>query len=551
MLSGSAAAPLGPIQPATLHWAQPCVHRSARSLNEMPAGPFEESGASQLKRWFLWSLSQLACDEVNSMAERLKSGVVRSIGSVCSGTDAPVLMYEAFDDALQEYLGNGFATMGHGFSTEVNPKKRKFLLDMYEDRMHLLFHDACLLDQNTSYDDVSGKHQIVPRVSDLVGGFPCVDVSGLNAKRKQAAATVKDGSMRTGRIFHAIMNYAKAADSKEQYPGTIVLENVLGLCSKPTGESDELSNFDFCVHYLEKIGYFVVSFRLCARQFGFPVSRERVYMLAVREDIASAAGLGPQQLQDKAVDVMSRLIVRQELTRDLDDFLLPEKHPLIQEMFRSVTAKNKPDEPSTCDAKRPRTRSARWPEIHARRFDALGLDWWESGVPNQQTVDTFPGLQALGLRQFEILRMHGFEFPDRKRTINLAFGMGRARSKEAESHIVTPSSQVFLGHRCRLTHGREAMSLQALHFGPRQSRLDRYSHTFLLDLAGNAFMGLCFGAVAVVKEVLLGHCFARAVRAQMAQSIPPPWQPLHRDLPSSPFCEGVEEEDFQLTFVDQ
>jgi site-specific DNA-cytosine methylase len=44
----------------------------------------------------------------------------------------------------------------------------------------------------------------------------------------------------------------------------------------------------FCVHYLEKIGYFVVSFRLCARQFGFPVSRERVYMLAVREDIASA-----------------------------------------------------------------------------------------------------------------------------------------------------------------------------------------------------------------------------------------------------------------------
>ena len=44
MLSGSAAAPLGPIQPATLHWAQPCVHRSARSLNEMLVGPFEESG---------------------------------------------------------------------------------------------------------------------------------------------------------------------------------------------------------------------------------------------------------------------------------------------------------------------------------------------------------------------------------------------------------------------------------------------------------------------------------------------------------------------------
>ena len=149
-----------------------------------------------------------------------------------------------------------------------------------------------------------------------------------------------------------------------------MLENVLGLCSKPTGESDELSNFDFCVHYLEKIGYFVVSFRLCARQFGFPVSRERVYMLAVREDIASAAGLVPQQLQDKAVDLMSRLIVRQELTRDLNDFLLPEKHPLIQEMFRSVTAKNKPDEPSTGDAKRPRTRSARWPEIHARWFKA-------------------------------------------------------------------------------------------------------------------------------------------------------------------------------------
>jgi hypothetical protein len=346
-----------------------------------------------------------------------------------------------------------------------------------------------------------------------------------------------------GKVFRAILAYAVGDATKEKQPVSVTLENVMGLCTKNPVD-DGLSNFDFCVHYLEECGYWVVCFRLTPQQFGFPVQRDRIYLLGLRADIVAASGLNPQQFTDLALDIMSRLVIGPEHARDLDDFLLPDDPPLIKDMVQKAAAKCSFDQARSHAAAanvlsressigRGYKKAPKWPEAHAQKFDALGKDWWESSIPNQQTLDLFEGLKGLGDRHFDMLRMHNFQFPDRKRTIDVSQSAGRARpTKDDGSNIVTPTCQMYLGHRCRLAHGREALSLQGLHFGDRQSRLNAYSDKLLLDLGGNAFMSLCFGAVTVVKEMILGHCFTCAA-ARASIGAPNRSNLLKRGLSSS------------------
>ena len=81
-----------PVLPARLISPEPCTHPSARCC-EKPSGSFAETGSEQLAQWLRWALAQLSREEANNLAQRLQSGERRSLGSVCSGTDAPVLVY--------------------------------------------------------------------------------------------------------------------------------------------------------------------------------------------------------------------------------------------------------------------------------------------------------------------------------------------------------------------------------------------------------------------------------------------------------------------------
>ena len=92
----------------------------------------------------------------------------------------------------------------------------------------------------------------------------------------------------------------------------------------------------------------MVTSHLSPQLFCFPVQRDRLYMLALRTDLMEAAGLSPQRMAELASDMMSRLVAGRELMRDLDDFLLPEYHPLIAEMVRSAVAKREVDEARRC-----------------------------------------------------------------------------------------------------------------------------------------------------------------------------------------------------------
>ena len=111
----------------------------------------------------------------------------------------------------------------------------------------------------------------VPDHDLLVGGFPCQAFS-VAGKRLGYA------DMR-GTLFFEVVRIAK-----EKKPRAILLENVKGLLGHAKG--DTISTM---LHALNDIGYVVDMNILNSKFFNVPQHRERVFILALREDLAKPA----------------------------------------------------------------------------------------------------------------------------------------------------------------------------------------------------------------------------------------------------------------------
>jgi len=107
----------------------------------------------------------------------------------------------------------------------------------------------------------------VPNHDMLVGGFPCQAFS---------VAGNREGFDDTrGTLFFEIARIAK-----EKKPKLLLLENVKGLVGHDKGKT-----LDKIVEVLNEIGYVVDYEVLNSKFFGVPQNRERIFILAVREDL--------------------------------------------------------------------------------------------------------------------------------------------------------------------------------------------------------------------------------------------------------------------------
>ena len=120
------------------------------------------------------------------------------------------------------------------------------------------------------------KPEEIPDFDLLVGGTPCQDFS-IAGKRK--GLFKEDGTLtRSGLFYHFI----RIANIKR--PKFILMENVKGMLSsknKITGEY----NFDNMMELLCEIDYVFDFTVLNSKFFRVPQNRERVFILAIREDL--------------------------------------------------------------------------------------------------------------------------------------------------------------------------------------------------------------------------------------------------------------------------
>ena len=441
------------------------------------------------------------------------------MGTACSGTDCAVLVYKAFAKALNQKLGCQLQVK-HVFSCESDPAKLKFLSTMftntwdYSDVQHIFTNtvDMASTDEGeTLYDGLHETHVSLPLCGDLVVGFPCQDVSRLNPSADRWV--VRDASRRTGAVFADIMVYCKKllkprGEGEAIFSG-LLLENVLGLATRPKGTDDAgnkwHSNIEYCHLEAERAGLALIPFQLDPGLFSLPVSRQRIWMVCLPQHMISQAQVEVREVEAWATSLMNTLCVDAEKARrHLDDYLLPRDHAVVEAQIQKLldVAETR-KAPKGSRASRP----PKWAAQHKKAWQKADRDWWQPTVPCEDILNANPGLRGLTERQCDMLALMRVEFPD-KRVASVEVSQGlkagdpAARVRINRADIVTPSGMQLVIHQARCLTGYETLLLQNIHYGPDQGRLENFSDNFLRCLGGNAFEARCCAAALLVKKTI-------------------------------------------------
>lgn len=153
-----------------------------------------------------------------------------------------------------------------GFETALNNLGGECVLASEIDKFAEQAYQV-LYGHSTAGDITKVDAKDVPDHDILVGGFPCQAFS-VAGKRKGFEDS-------RGTLFFEVARIAK-----EKQPKAILLENVKGLVSHDKGRT-----LDVIVETLNEIGYTVDFDILNSKHFGVPQNRERIFIVAVRDDL--------------------------------------------------------------------------------------------------------------------------------------------------------------------------------------------------------------------------------------------------------------------------
>ena len=120
----------------------------------------------------------------------------------------------------------------------------------------------------------------LPDFDMLCGGSPCQDFS-IAGKRK--GLFKEDGSHTRSGLFYQFLRIASV-----KRPKYMLIENVKGMLSSKNKETGEY-NFDSMMEAVCDLGYVIDFTILNSKFFGVPQNRERVIVLAIREDCIDKA----------------------------------------------------------------------------------------------------------------------------------------------------------------------------------------------------------------------------------------------------------------------
>ncbi len=202
-------------------------------------------------------------------------------GAVMAG-DSRYAFYEFF-------AGGGMARLGLGagwrcdFANDIDPKK----LDAYRANFgddDLVPGDVCAL--------TAGQ---LPGEADLAwASFPCQDLSLAGPRSGLSGA-------RSG-VFYGFWRLIEALKAQGRAPRLIGLENVTGLLSSKGGE-----DFTALCRSLSAGGYRFGAVEIDARWF-LPQSRPRLFIIALRKDIAPPDGLALETAPDRLSPFHTRAV---------------------------------------------------------------------------------------------------------------------------------------------------------------------------------------------------------------------------------------------------
>lgn len=202
-------------------------------------------------------------NDLKDVIDHFKGTPLR-VGTMCSGTESPILALRLVQQSLKEKLGIMPFEMDHVFSAEIEPFKQAYIQRNFGPE--LLFRDITELHQddemNMKGTTAYGAVEDVPKdIHILVAGCSCVDFSTLNTTQINGFGERKGESEDT---FLAVLRYVDYAR-----PAIVILENV----AKDNPWKEFQAHFD-------TIGYATMVVKVDSKEYYIPQTRQRRYMLA-------------------------------------------------------------------------------------------------------------------------------------------------------------------------------------------------------------------------------------------------------------------------------
>lgn len=235
----------------------------------------------------------------------LKGGALK-IGTMCSGTEAPLLALRLVQQCLRDDLNVDSLEVDHIFSAEIEAFKQAYIERNFHPNLLLRDITELYVDDNKKMKGTTayGAEVDVPRdIHVLVAGSSCVDFSTLNTAQVIGFGQRKGESEDT---FMAVLKYTQWAR-----PPIVILENV---------DKDEAWK-EFTRHF-EKIGYSTEIVKVDTKDYYLPQTRVRRYMLCLDKNVYKTA---KSQELAKWRDLMAEF--KRRASSALPTFLLSEDDP--------------------------------------------------------------------------------------------------------------------------------------------------------------------------------------------------------------------------------
>ncbi|KAH0420484.1 hypothetical protein CcaCcLH18_13996 [Colletotrichum camelliae] len=457
-----------------------------------------------------------------------KRGVAFTIGTMCSGTDAPIMALQEFTDGLTALGLGGTLRYEHVFSVEIEPFKQAFIDRNARPTGHIYRNvlDVGRPDAQYAMTASGSMEKIPPPVDVLFFGSSCVEFSSLNPKKQQnedkskmrnmgkyamEKGAQKDVAIEEDHDFLQLFsdlldNLTREAESaktfisvlswiNKQRPKVVLMENVQ---YAPWRE--------FVDFWFPRIGYHASHVLVDSKNFLVPQTRNRGYLIAVDARLYGKKG---KIIVDEWVKMMKKANWFQRFPK-LDGFLLPPSDPnVLQGRFILERGLNGKAE-NVGDAS-----MCKMEHVAARRSEGLGnsnpytrLDNRGNSLPREDSWKVYIS-RKLTFRMKELIDISllrsekmGLDYGNKFIIIDLGQNVDRQHKSLGSVPCLIPSAELFLSRLGRCLLGTEFLILQGIPID--RVKISDETDKQLKDLGGNAMTTTVAGAallLALISEV--------------------------------------------------
>ena len=420
------------------------------------------------------------------------------VGTMCSGTDAPILALEEISNWVEHHTTNELH-FEHAFSAEVEAFKQAFLEKTYQPPV--IFRDVvelidAMLDETPMATNAYGaKVPVRTHIDILIAGTSCKDFSKLNKNKKTLS---DDGE--SAETWKGVKSFVAVAK-----PLIVILENVKG------------APWERMMVEYEEIGYETAGVHVDTKNFYLPQTRQRGYMVCFDKIRMEEVGLA--SLGSKWQTLMKDF--QRHASCDVSSFLMPTDQIFAKEQTYADETK-RDHEWTKCAERHVRYREAKrlgssqpvtnWQESGTARVPENGSASWY----NLQVERVWDVLDCIVLRK--ALQMYDTRFKTRVIDVSQNVDMTEDTGAAGIVGCITPTGSFFVTDAGRVMVPEELLMLQGI--PPIKITLTTETPREIQDLAGNAMTSTAVGA-AILSALIAGARLFKSSQVSLASDEPP------------------------------